>query len=270
MAELPNTPTISAIIMMGIACLAVFIVVTGMFLQYRKRKKSVVLVISVAFTFWGLAALATFIGAILSYVYYKDTGPIAGAIQYSRYGINLGYLFSAISNIFIVYFGSEIFSQFPIFRRTKKVIPISHAILNGITIGLVINLIIGSFTTTELTEKYNPNYPIGQTVYHLILTFLAFFMLLVFSTRAKSQASLRWEKAGFSFIRITAIFAILIYVSFALDLIVQEIWSTTFSQGYTFFNHIGWLFAVIMVSFAYIGFFMPKWIREKFKQPEEN
>lgn len=266
MAELPNTPTITALTMMCVAFVAVFAVVIPMYIQYSKRKRNAALMIAVSFTFWGFAAMATFIGAVLHYI----NAPIAGDIQFSRYGINLGYAFSALSNIFMVLFVSEIFSRFPVFRRTKKTIPIINGILNGVTIGLIVNAFVESAKATDPTEYLNPAYPIPQTVYHLILTFISFTFLLVFSARARNQATLRWEKAGFGFIIWTSITGICVYLSFVLDLVVQDIWPAVFGSGYTQFNNLGWLFAIAMVNLAYIGFFMPNWIRERYKAMEEN
>jgi len=112
--------------------------------------------------------------------------------------INLGYAFSAISNIFIIYFVSEIFSRYNIFRQTNKLIPLLNSIANGITIGLIINVFIQSSEdkAADLTELYNPAYPLGQTVYHLALTLFALFMLLLYSARSRNQAALRWDQGA--------------------------------------------------------------------------
>ena len=266
MADLPNTPTVTALIFMAIAIVVVTIVVIRMFIQYHKRKRLAALLIAFSFFFWGLAVIATFIGALLQKIYYP-IDPIVGAVQYSRYGINIGYLFSALTNIFIVYFVSEIFSQKQVFKYTGKIMPILHGILNGVTIGLIIHMLARSFDPAS-DNYWNPTYPLGQTIYHLAWTLTAFTILLVFSVQARRKATLRWEKAGFSFIITTAVLAELVYVFFTMDLAVQEIWAATFSSGYTHFNNLGWLTAAIMVMFAYLGFFMPDWLRDRLKQLE--
>lgn len=267
MVDIANIPTIEALVMMAIAIAATVGVVTRMFIQYFNRRRSAALLIAVAFTFWGLAAIATFVGALLQYVYYNETGFIEGAFQYSRYGINIGYAFSALSNIFIIYFASEIFSQSRFFRATKKTIPIIHSLLNGVTVGFIINVLVTSLNPSS-DIYYNPAYPLGMTIYHLILTVIAFIILLMFSNNAKKKAVLKWEKAGFNFIMWTAITAQLVYAFFVIDLLVQQIWTETFGSGYTHFNNLGWLTAAIMVNLAYIGFFMPNWLRERLKKSE--
>jgi len=65
----------------------------------------------------------------------------------------------------------------------------------------------------------------------------------------------------------SAIFGILIYISFALDLVLQDFFPI-FSEGYTIFNILGWLFAIFMASFAYFGYFMPTGLRNVFKKME--
>ncbi|MHA1186711.1 MAG: hypothetical protein ACTSXA_12860 [Candidatus Heimdallarchaeota archaeon] len=266
MADLPSTPTVTALIFMAIAIVVVTIVVIRMFIQYHKRKRLAALLIAFSFFFWGLAVIATFVGALLQKIYYP-INPIAGAFQYSRYGINIGYLFSALTNIFIVYFVSEIFSQKQVFKYTGKIMPILHGLLNGVTIGLIIHALVKSFDPTN-PDRFNPAYPLGQTIYHLAWTLTAFTILLIFSVQARKKASLRWEKAGFSFIIATAVLAQLVYVFFTIDLAVQEVWASVFSSGYTHFNNLGWLTAAIMAILAYFGFFMPNWLRDRLKQLE--
>ena len=266
MADLPSTPTVTALVMMAIAIVAVTAVVIRMFIQYYRRRRLAALLIAFSFLFWGLAAIATFVGTLLQLVLYPD-GAIEGAIQYSRYGINIGYIFSALTNIFIVYFVSEIFSQKQVFKYTGKIMPILHGILNGVTIGMIIHLFVRSFDPTS-SDYLNPAYGLGKTIYHLAWTMTAFTILLVFSVQARKKASLRWEKVGFSFIIATAVLAQLVYVFFAIDLVVQDVWASVFDSGYTHFNNLGWLTAAIMVNLAYIGFFMPNWLRERLKKPE--
>lgn len=268
MADLPNDPKIGSIIILGFVLIAVFSVVTMLFLKYLNRRKEPALTLAMTFLFWGISGILVFLGFILHYI----NMPIpAGEIQYSRYGINLGYLFSAVSNMFMVLFISQIFSQAPMFRRTKKTIPLVNAILNGITIGLIINTLSLSLKTVadgaDISEVYNPEYPIAQTIYHLLLTFFSFSLLLALSIKERKGASLRWERAGFTFIIFYAISGILIYIMFVLDLVLALMFEI-FSMGYTIFNYLGWTFAILMSTFAYLGYAMPTRIRNLLKEKE--
>lgn len=266
MADLPSNPTIGAIIIVGLTMIAVYATVIMLFTKYLARRKEPALTLATTFLFWGFSGTSLLIFIILHYI----NMPIpAGEIQYARYGINLGYLFSAGSNIFMVLFVSQIFSQSPMFRRTKKIIPLVNAILNGITIGLIINTITLSFRAEDITELYNPQYPIPQTIYHLLLTFFSFILLFAFSLRERRNASLRWERAGFTFILLYAISGVMIYVMFVLDLIFALIYAI-FDDGYTIFYFAGWIFAILMTLFAYLGYAMPQGIRNLLKEKEEK
>jgi hypothetical protein len=268
MAELPNFPKLSAIIMMGISIVFVTIVVGFLFKKYAERRRTPALSLAFAFLLWDLGAISVFVFAILHYV----LNPIAGEYQYTRYGINLGYAFSAMSNILLVFFISQIYSQSPMFRKTQKAIPIANSILNGVTIGLITDTIVYSFDPTIVEEaaKFNPEYPIGQTIYHLALTLIAFLMLLVLSAQSRKQALFRWEKAGFGFIIASAISGIFVYVFFALDLVVQETGLAIFADGYTVFNHLGWVSAMLMALFGYAGFVMPPRLRNWFQAKDKE
>ncbi|NHJ85201.1 MAG: hypothetical protein FK734_07050 [Asgard group archaeon] len=260
MAELANTPTILAIVMMGIAFVAVFLVVVPFYIISIQRKRRTALMLATAFAFWDLGGLAVFICALLQRIYL----PGVNEWQYARLGINIGYAFSAISNIFMVLFIANVFSQAQIFRKTQKTIPIINAILNGVTVGLIINTI--SESLIETSEFYhNPNYPIPQTVYHLALTIIAFLLLLAFSARSRKLATFRWERAGFTFIIGSALAGIMIYVSFALDVILQD-FIAAFETGYTVFNILGWIFAIFMAVLGYLGYIMPKNLRNAFRE----
>ncbi len=267
MADLPQDPKLGSIIILGFVLLAVFTVVIMLFMKYFDRRKEPALTLALTFLFWGISGILVFLGFILHYI---NMPQLAGEIQYARYGINLGYLFSAASNIFMVLFISQIFSQAPMFRRTKKTIPLVNAILNGITIGLIINTLSLSLDAVDPTELYNPQYPIAQTIYHLLLTFFSFTLLLALSFKERKEATLRWERAGFTFIILYGFSGIMIYVMFVLDLIFPLFFKEIFGRGYTVFNYFGWVFAILMSTFAYLGYAMPTRIRNLLKEPEVN
>lgn len=95
-------------------------------------------------------------------------------------------------------------------------------------------------------------------------------MLLVLSARSRKRALFRWEKAGFGFIIASAISGIIIYVFFAVDLLVQETTIDFFSTGYTIFNHFGWVSAVLMALFGYAGYVMPPGLRNWFQAKDKE
>ncbi|MCF2144114.1 MAG: hypothetical protein K9W42_10465 [Candidatus Heimdallarchaeota archaeon] len=261
--DLPTIPNLQSLIMMAITAFSVSIIVILLFIKYFQRKRLPALTLAFTFLMWDFASLIVFIFGLIHYLNYST--PQVGVIQYARYGINLGYAFSALSNALMVLFVSQIYSQAPIFRKTKKIIPIVNGLLNGVTIGFVVDSIMQSFEFTDVVSYLNPAYSLNQIIYHLVLTFFSFTLLLSLSARQRRKATFRWEKAGFSFIVYSAIAGILVYVFLALDELAQTL-IPLFNEGYTIFNVIGWAFGILLCILAYFGYVMPKWLRDRYKE----
>jgi hypothetical protein len=252
---------ISGIIIEGITFVVVTFVVIMLYIKYLERRKEAALTLAAAFTFWNLGIAALFATKLTQYlvilIQYGGVTPTAD-FSYSNLGINIAYGLSAISNVFIVLFVSQIFSQAPFFRRTKKLLPIVYSLLNGITIGMVISTIIDN--------PINPQYPIPQTIYHLVMTFISFGLLAGFTANARRNAVLRWEKAGFSFIIWSAILGFMLYLCFAVDIV----WDTfpiraDPENGFTLFYFIAYVCGMLMCIMAYLGYTMPQTIRSYYK-----
>ena len=256
---------LGAVITEGVTFFVISFVVAALYIRYFKRRKTAALVLATAFMFWNLGALFLFLGKLIQYLAEQAiiTDPRFTTIGFSDLGINIGYGFSALSNVFIFLFVAVVFSQSPMFCKTGMSVPLILAGLNGVTIGLL----IGATTNTWP----NPEYSLIPTLYHLVLTFISFIALIVFTNRPLKTASLRWEKAGFRFIIISGIFGILIYLSFAVDFILGDggIY-VLFPGGFTPFYYAAYGFAILMCSFAYLGYVMPDFVRKWYKELEEK
>jgi len=250
-----NTKILLATITEGIVLLFVTFIVIMLYVRYIKRKKPAALTLAVAFTFWEIANICLFVMRLLTYL--KLTGYIVSSIDFAGVGINLGYIFSAISNVLIMTFVAIVFSQSPMFRRSGMFIPFAYAIFNGVTIGLLIAATIREWPT--------PLYSIETTIYHLFLTIMVFASLIVFTIRPIRRAQMKWEKAGFGFIIASGVTGILIFVSFAVDVVLGDIQD----KSYTIFFFIAYVFAVLMIVFAYLGYVMPNFVRNWFKEKQE-
>ncbi len=244
-----------AVITEGIVFVFVTFVVIMLYLRYYSRKKTAALTLAVAFTFWDFAIISLFICRVLAYL--KEIGNIVSDIDYAGLGINLGYGFSALSNIFIFVFVAVVFAQSRFFRKSGMLVPLIFGALNGITIGIIVGVTIGTWPT--------PEYGFIPTIYHLVLTFIAFSTLIIFTIQPLKYATLKWERAGFQFIIISGVFGILIYLSFALDFVFGTNMLNLFGHGYTGFFFLAYVFAILMLSFAYLGYVMPEFIRKRLK-----
>jgi ABC-type cobalamin transport system permease subunit len=245
---------LNATITEGIVLIFVAFIVTMLYIRYANRKKTAALLLAVGFSFWLVAIICLFTFRLMSYL--VEIGKFVEYFSYSDLGINLGYAFSAISNVFIMFFVSYVFAQSPMFRRTGMFIPFNFAAFNGATIGLLIGSTLRNWPT--------PDYALGSTAYHLIMTFIAFSTLIIFAIRPLRRATYRWEKAGFAFIICSGVTGILIYLSFTLDVMLPEF--TSIEGGYTPFFYLAYVFGILMVIFAYLGYVMPNFVRNWFKE----
>ncbi|MFW9925058.1 MAG: hypothetical protein ACFFDW_17420 [Candidatus Thorarchaeota archaeon] len=250
-----------AVITEGITFVVVSFVVIMLYIRYVNRRKPAALALAVAFNFWDFGALFLFLGKLIQYLIEHNIIANPKGIQFSDLGINIGYGFSALSNVFIVVFVAIVFSQSPMFRVSKMLLPIVYGAFNGVTIGLL----IGATTNTWPS----PEYSLVPTLYHLVLTFFSFSLLMAFTIKPLQNATLRWEKAGFQFIVVSATFGILIYLSFAIDFVLGSGGLfPVFPEGFTPFYYLAYGFAILMCSFAYLGYVMPDFVRKWFKEPE--
>lgn len=251
-----STLLLSATIMEGIVLVIATFVVIMLFIRYIRRRKSAALALAVAFAFWDIAVISLFINRLLEYL--KEIGKISSPIIFDDFGINLGYGFSALSNVFIFVFVAIVFSQAPIFRRTGMFLPILFGTLNAITVGLIIG--------STLTSWPEPTYELIPTIYHLVLTLISFGSLIAFTIRPLRLASLKWERAGFRFIIASGVFGVLIYISFIIDLLLGDNFINVWGHGYTMFFFFAYVFAILMCICAYLGYVMPNFIRNRFKE----
>ena len=233
-------PPLASVIIEAIVLVFVTFVVIMLYRKYAQRKKTAALTLAVAFTFWDLAIICLFVFRLLAYLF--PTNPYG--INFSNIGINFGYTFSALSNVFIILFVAMVFSQAPLFRRTGILIPLIFGAFNGITNGLLISALITNFIY--------PTYDILPTMYHLIFTFISFGTLIIFAIRPLRQSELKWEKAGFAFIILSGVFGILVYLSFALDFLFGDSGLGIDPDGYTAFFYLAYVFGILMCSFAYL------------------
>jgi hypothetical protein len=218
-----------------------------LYIRYSERKKTAALLLAISFNFWLIAIICLFSFRLVAYL--QEIAIVTSTFDFANLGINFGYGFSALSNVFIIFFVAYVFSQSQFFRSTGMYLPFTYATFNGVTIGLLLGSVFRNWP--------NVQYEIGTTIYHLILTFMAFSTLIIFAIRPLRQATFRWEKAGFAFIICSGVAGILIYLSFTIDVIV--------GGGYTPFFFIAYAFGILMVIFAYLGYVMPNFVRKMFK-----
>jgi hypothetical protein len=234
-----------ALIAEGIALVVFAILSLNLAFKWRATRKSATLNLFLSFLFYFIAVLLLFSTKSTNYL-------TADEIDVSTLGINLGYAFSLIGNVFLYYFTEDIF-----FDENSKVKYLREAItfMNGITAGF---LMIFTFQVQEapFLEVPGEYIPPHLLIWHVLVSTFGFLILFVKALQAARQASTRLSRAGFSMITLTAVLEILVFVFFFLD---------RFSGGgYTYWYFAGWMSASLAGFSSMIGYLMPGWFRRIF------
>lgn len=123
--------------------------------------------------------------------------------------------------------------------------------LNGITLGLVVQNI--SF------EEDVYDTILIALIWHIILTFTLYGYLLKLSNQEARNAEDKIPKAGFKLISRFAMSAIAVFLFFIADLVYGQIRD----KGYTVFYYLGWSSSGLAAFFAYLGYVMPDWYKNR-------
>ena len=235
-----------ALIAEGSALIVFLYLSINLALKWRKNRRDATLNLFVSFLFYALAVVFLFTTKSLDYF----TG---GEIDVSTMGINLGYVFSLIGNVFLFYFTEDIFYD----EETKiKYLREVITFANGITVGFLVIFIfqVQTFPFIELPGEYIPPHLL---IWHVLISTVGFSILLIKAINSARRADNRLSRAGFSMIGLTALFEILVFAFFFLD---------RFSGGgYTYWYFIAWVSTSLAGLTAMIGYLMPSWFRRIFR-----
>ncbi|MFX0052564.1 MAG: hypothetical protein ACFFAJ_17775 [Candidatus Hodarchaeota archaeon] len=182
----------------------------------------------------------------------KSTDYFTGDLyNVSTIGINIGYSFSLLGNVFLFYFTENIF-----FEEPRPYLREAITLGNGVTLGfLMISIFqIQSFPFLEIPGEYIPAHLL---IWHVIVSSIGFLILFIKSLQAVFQAEARLQRAGFLMITITAIFELMVFIFFFADRFL--------GGGYTTWYFLAWLSASLGGLFAMVGYLMPNWFRRIFE-----
>jgi hypothetical protein len=234
-----------ALLAEGIALLVFAYLSLNLAFKWRASRRDATLNLFLSFLFYLIAVTFLFSTKLTNYM-------TSDAIDVSSLGINLGYVFSLVGNIFLYYFTEDIFfDEETRIKYLREVVTYA----NGITTGF---LMIFIFQIQELPFIEIPGEYISPhlLIWHVIVSSFGFIILLRKSTQAIRQADNRLAKTGFFFIGLTAILEILVFVFFFLD---------RFAGGsYTYWYFVGWMSASLAGLSGMIGYLMPNWFKRIF------
>jgi hypothetical protein len=232
-----------ALIAEGTALLVYAYLTINLASKWRSARKDATRNLFLSFTLYFLAVLFLFCT--------KATNFLTGdQIDIATVGINTGYAFSLLGNIFLYYFTEDIF-----FDENSRITYLKEIITlaNGITLGFLVIFIfqLQSPPFLELPGEYISTHLL---IWHVIVSTIGFLILFVKAFQATVKAPNRVAKGGFLMISFTAIFEILVFVFFFLDRFAPT--------GYTYWYFIAWLTASLAGLFSMIGYLMPSWFRK--------
>ena len=195
-----------------------------------------------------LLCFVSYVIAISFLFFTKTTNFMTGdLVDISTLGINLGYLFSALGNVFLFYFTENIFYE--------KRIPYLREFItlaNGITLGFLAIFIfqVQTFPFIELPGFYIPPH---MLIWHVLVSSLGFAILIYRALKETRLITDKLSKYSFTIIGISGVFEVLVFVFFFADRFMPE--------GYTIWYFLAWLSASIAGLCSMIGFLRPRWFK---------
>lgn len=230
-----------AIFAISIALVAFLFLMVRLGMKWFQQKHQATFNLFLTFVFYFIAIFFVLSTKIIDYL-------TNDFYQVSTIGINLGYSFSLIGNVFLYYFTEDIF-----FEKRKPYLREIITFGNGITFGfLTIHIIqVQSFPYLEIPGTYIPP---QLLIWHVIISSVGFFILLVRAITSSLQVKVKYQRIGFLMIALTAVFELLVFVFFFVDRFL----GATFSIYY----FCAWISASIAGFFAMVGYLMPNWFKE--------
>jgi hypothetical protein len=229
-----------ALIAEGMALIVYAYLMIRLGTKWYQRRRVATFNLFLSFTFYFIAILTLFST--------KSTDFLTGDELVADLGINLGYAFSLIGNIFLFYFTENIFYEKP-HRYLREFITFG----NGITFGflMIFCFQVQEFPFLQIPTQYIPTHFL---IWHVIISSLGFLILLKSAFQSSFNAKEKLPKAGFLMIGFSAIFELLVFVFFFVDRFV--------GGGFTQWYFLAWLSASLAGLFSMTGFLMPNWFKK--------
>ncbi len=236
-----NGIPILAVIIEPLVALSMLTVSWLLWSKYKQRQDNSILVLFLGILSLSMSVTISGIGKILQYYlsYSQEEKNISG------FTIVIAYCFTVISNGFVTVFFKRIF------LGEKSRFTFIMLFLNGITLGLVVQNI--SFDE----EVYDSI--LLALVWHIILTFTLYGYILRLSNKEAKNATDKIPQTGFKLISRFAMAAIAVFLFFIIDLVYGQIRD----KGYTPFYYLGWISSGVAAFFAYLGYVMPDWYKNR-------
>ncbi|MHA1713939.1 MAG: hypothetical protein ACTSW4_07930 [Candidatus Ranarchaeia archaeon] len=229
-----------ALVSEGFALLVYLYLSVKVLKKWRERKRKAALNLFLSFGFYVVAITALFSTKTSDFV-------SGGILDLATLGVNLGYLFSALGNVFLFYFTENIFYEKPVPYLREFI-----TFANGVTAGFLFIFIfqLQGFPFLEIPGTYISAHLL---IWHVIVSTLGFSILTYSAFRESRYPIDSLSRTSFRMIGLSGVFEILVFVFFFADRFVEG--------GYTLWYFLAWLSASAAGFCSMTGFLRPEWFK---------
>ncbi len=218
-----------------VACIEIFtgvvlgLLTRNLYQRYKQRQ-------SVALRYLTLTTLFLCLTSLLQLLDQFIFDPFTEA---SAIGYGLAFGMSAIANIFMAWFMLEIFS--------------SGRSAGGVKLTMFVIIEASVAILSPICGPLFPDPFLVVLLVHLVFALILYFTFIKVTTNGIRKASDPITRKGFVFLRAGGFTIASAYISFILD----RVWFIAFSDQYSFWVMLGWLFAAATGILLFQGFVFP-------------
>jgi len=242
MFEQNGIPILALIIEPLVAAGMLILAVSG-FMKYKEKKRQPTLYLTLSFVFYSLGIASSGVGKWLEF--FVNVSP---KIYFVGGTILIAYCLTAIAMVFLMVFVDLVFLEVgPWFIA-------SVSIINGITLGMM-------FMKINFSIEGAYDAALNVVIYHALVTLAFVLLLAILSFREARQNKEKLPKIGFTFIGLYGVLVSMVFVLFAVDIVI----GVALGDAYTPFYYFAWISAGIGSLFGYVGYIMPDWFKKLIK-----
>ena len=266
----PESFLLPSIIYNYIIGIVISIVSILMLKKYFERRARPTLYLSLAYLSISIAVLTNTIGLTLELLSQLIPDMALFFVPYtpadSDLPIDLATTLFAISNIFLLYFISNIFSNAKLFAKFGNKFNILFVIITlifcivrmwtGISIFIMKVEIV---QVTPTITAYANQWRILLFIILVIISLMVYSILIQSAISEAGRIDKKLHRRGFYLIAVSGILDISTWVFFIVDTIIFGITGIAI----TIYNYLAWTCAIIASFSAYLGYLLPNFLRKR-------
>ena len=213
--------------------------------KYKERKQDAILHLALVFAIFTTAIAVLAIGLTEAVItgYYKEV---------YRFSLPLAYSLVVLANIFLFYFATNITDKWK-----KALIPL---ILVGVVLIIVLFLPWNWWGYPREDYAGKLNIRLYTNILFISYSYFIYISIAIICYRTRKLAEDKITHLGLTLLLYSMISMILFYVMILLDNIMIVVYN---HPGYSEFQFISWIFALIFVILSYFSLVMPDWLKKR-------